>query len=130
MGIVIIFPLALRSVKPRIPSDDEFSFEPVVVTDQNDKEWRRMLRETRKCCKGYEKTYGVKVYGVKRFSESFIEINCRVTDKEKFSKYGEFIDETIFCRFLNNESDPPSFYKNNLEDNKYVDSFSGIFHPW
>ena len=35
-----------------------------------------------------------------------------------------------FCDILNNEGDPPSFFKNNLDNNRYVDSFVPIFHPW
>ena len=105
-------------------------FEPKIEIKQTESEWRRIMRETRRACKTYEESYGIKVLWVKRFHDSFIWMSVKVVDQKKFSKYGDDVEQE-FCSFLNHDLENggyPSFYKGNWENQKYVDRFVCIRH--
>ena len=122
MVYIYIYPLAIHN-----PND----FKPELISKHTDKEWRKMLRELRKTCKEYQETYGVYVRKVERFMDNFIGVNADIVDQDKFSKWGNDLEE-VFCDFLNHDlyhGGYPSFYKDNWEGEKYIDSFTCLFSP-
>lgn len=123
MEHIYLYPLTIKNDR---------DFEPKIVTKHSEKEWRRMLREIRKVVKNYQEVFGVKVYKVEKFMDDFIHVSAYVVDRDKFSNFGEYLEDE-FADFLNKEQyggEFPSFYKNNLEDHKYVDKFTAIFNPY
>lgn len=133
MVYIIIHPL---SIKDKSHSE---CLDPEIVSEYSDKEWRRILRETRRVCKEYRQLYGVYVRKVEKFNDSFIKINASVEnikifyerslnlkdevslknlDKYPYHFFDTYLEEE-FCVFLNHslrENGYPSFYKNNWED--------------
>jgi hypothetical protein len=119
---VILYPIVIESREVNNPYD-EFDFDPKITTNQTDKEWRKILREIRKICKDYKSLHKIDVYKISKFGDNFIKFTVVHQEKQEDIEH-------ILSNIINQEQDRPSFYKNNFENNKYVDSFVPIFHPW
>jgi len=98
--------------------------------ERNNNKWKKMLDELKDSFKDYEKTYGLKVEKVSRLYDDFVEIKFNFSDQTKYLEYGDMDDigETLVS-FINwdlSHGDYPSFYQNNMERGKKIESFTTV----
>ena len=118
---LVFYPLTIRI------GDDSNSYKSSilgVVDNQTDKQWNKLIIELKRCFKTYEDICGIKGSNIERYKKKFVKCKVKVINQEIFKKYEEKYNfGGVVASFINhdlNSSDYPSFYKDNMLEQKYT----------
>lgn len=118
---LVFYPLTIRS------GDDSNSYKSSilgVVNNHIDKQWNKLISELKKCFKTYEDIYGIRGSSIERYKKKFVKCKVKVINQEIFKKYEEKYNfGGVVASFINhdlNSGDYPSFYKDNMLEQKYT----------
>lgn len=118
---LILYPLTVRT------GDDSNSYKSSilgVVNNHTDKQWNKLISELKKCFKTYEDIYGIRGSSIERYKKKFVKCKVKVINQEIFKNYEEQYNfGGVVTSFINhnlNSGGNPSFYKDNMLEQKYT----------